>query len=1062
MVPLSLLVAAFLAHAETRHPEDACLRTIIQVEGTVWAAGDEGTLICSRDAGKTWERIPLAVTGSLLHLHFQDERRGWLVGREETPSGPTGLLFFTRDAGKTWNRGLPGMLPPLLGVVFDKTPHSQLGFLWGESSPLQPSGLFQTTDSGKSWQPVSGAPGTQGIGWRAGCWEPDGSEKNSTTERDTPQAKPRGRLTLAGLDGGLGEWRDGVLHKVDLDLRNGSAGVMTLAGASAFGSRGLHLVRGKNGWQMGKIPLSREAGRQSHWRGAAENRGRILVVGQPGSTVLAGSPGADHQGSGDLALVRTGQRAPLHAVCLNDDGVAYCAGELGRVLRSADFGSTWEVCRGAGQEVAVAEWTAGEAAHAWGTTAKLGAVEGWRVSSTRVLAPEMNYPAAHERFVQAVRQGGAAWAESWLEIPPTDLDRLGDVAQVYELLKRQMPELEARLVQALRVQRPRLVLVPGNYGGGQNGLEQAVSRLVLDAVRLAADPKAYPEQVGEQGLEAWSVSRVVARAAPRPDVSCRIDSQELHDVLEDSLEDWTAQAKSIAMPGSTWESGDPVECWNQVLPAGMAGKKLPHLMETLEADSQGLRRPQMVTESTDEDMLKALRLRNQVRSLALAPASPLNDPQKMEAALLPALEKLPDHQAAALLARLAGNHSRQGAWMQARELHRLLVNRYPASPLVPASCRWLIAFGASGEARRRYELSQKVERGILQVGQAVSFNGKVQDPAKSPKPDTEFANRFERETSFLNDRAQSRQWLEECITLAGVLSAHGAQVSEDPMVQFAVQSAKRQLGRVGETRDFNKTLLGPNGGEPSSRPAGELEAEARGYHRRLANALPGDSPWRTAAALEIWLTERQGECPRPLLASRKAVSRPLLDGKLDDPVWKSAFRSLRGGRPEEQAQFAISYDSEFLYLAAICPSPDGPPVEPLTARSRDSASARRDRVCWYFDIDRDYSTGYRLTVDQAGGVSDSCWLDQGWDPRWFVKVTQGEGNWTVEAAVPLSLLCSSPPTPNQAWLMQCTRARPGKATQAWVGTPESPESTPRPENQGALMFLAENPNREKP
>jgi hypothetical protein len=79
-----------------------------------------------------------------------------------------------------------------------------------------------------------------------------------------------------------------------------------------------------------------------------------------------------------------------------------------------------------------------------------------------------------------------------------------------------------------------------------------------------------------------------------------------------------------------------------------------------------------------------------------------------------------------------------------------------------------------------------------------------------------------------------------------------------------------------------------------------------------------------------------------------------------------------------------------------------------------------------------------------------------------VKVAQGEGNWTVEAAVPLSLLCSSPPTPNQAWLMQCTRARPGKATQAWVGTPESPESTPRPENQGALMFLAENPTREKP
>ena len=58
MLDISLLIAVLLAQADTRHPEDACLRTIVQVGATIWAAGDEGTLLSSRDAGKTWEKQP--------------------------------------------------------------------------------------------------------------------------------------------------------------------------------------------------------------------------------------------------------------------------------------------------------------------------------------------------------------------------------------------------------------------------------------------------------------------------------------------------------------------------------------------------------------------------------------------------------------------------------------------------------------------------------------------------------------------------------------------------------------------------------------------------------------------------------------------------------------------------------------------------------------------------------------------------------------------------------------------------------------------------------------------
>ena len=1010
---VTVFLAVLLLGADLRHPDDACLRAIAVAGSSVWAAGDEGTLLVSRDGGKGWERLPLGVAGSFLGLHFQDERRGWLVGREEAPAGPTGLLFFTRDGGKTWNRALPGVLPPLHGIVFDKEKNPDNGFMWGEASPLQPGGLFQTTDGGKSWQAVNSAKGLAG-GWRAGLWN------------------AKGVLSLAGLDGSLGEWRDGSLRQVDLDLRPGTAGVNALAGTMAAGGNGLLIERGANGWQASTPPLSREAGRQCEWLAASETGGRHLVVGNPGSLLLTCE-------KGQVQVVRTGQQAPLHAVCQGADGVAYCAGELGRVLRSADHGATWVISRGADQQLAVTGFVGGEQAHAWCSTGRLGAVDGWRVAVIRALAPEMNLAGAHGRFLQAARHGGAAWVESWRESPPAAFDRLGDVAAAHGMLTAGMPGLVGKLVLALRVQRPRLVLVVGNHGGPQAGMEQALSRLVLDAVRQASDPAYHPEHLSELGLECWSVARVLARAAPRAETSGRVDTQEVQDCLGDSLEDWCSQARALVLPGQEWESGEPLECWNQVLPAGQQTKRLAGLMDGMEADAVGMRRPQNLAESPDDETRKALRLRNQIRAMALAPPGGLNNPQNLEAALLPALEKLPDNQAAALLSRLATNQARQGGWMEAREMHRLLVSKYPTSPLSPASCRWLLAHGASGEVRRRYELTQRVERGLHQVGMpdlsAPSLVRQANLATNQPRPPVELSVQSHHETSWLNHREQSRRWLEECLAQGAVLEAHGAQLANDPLVQFSLQSARRQLGQV---------------------------EEARAYHRRLANGLPPDSPWRSAAGLEIWLTDHQGECPRPLLACRKATVRPHLDGKLDDPCWQGTFRTLRGGAREELAQFAMGYDSDFLYLAAICPSPGGPAVEGLASRGRDSASPHRDRVGWHLDIDRDYSTGYRLVVDQTGGVSDACWLDQSWDPRWFVKVRQGEGTWTVEAAIPLAMLCPSTPTPNQAWLLQCTRARPGHPPQGWVGTPDAPERHPRPESQGILLFLGEPVTRAAP
>jgi photosystem II stability/assembly factor-like uncharacterized protein len=61
-----------------------------------------------------------------------------------------------------------------------------------------------------------------------------------------------------------------------------------------------------------------------------------LIVGQRG-TVLVGKPG------GGWEEIKSGSDARLMKVSMNASGVAVAVGEFGTVLRSKDFGKTWEI-----------------------------------------------------------------------------------------------------------------------------------------------------------------------------------------------------------------------------------------------------------------------------------------------------------------------------------------------------------------------------------------------------------------------------------------------------------------------------------------------------------------------------------------------------------------------------------------------------------------------------------------------------------------------------------------------------------------------------------------------
>jgi hypothetical protein len=375
-----------------------------------------------------------------------------------------------------------------------------------------------------------------------------------------------------------------------------------------------------------------------------------------------------------------------------------------------------------------------------------------------------------------------------------------------------------------------------------------------------------------------------------------------------------------------------------------------------------------------------------------------------------------------------------GQWELAAQSFQQLVERYPDHPLAETALVWLIQYYGSSEVgwqlrRQTHIVSQvattEVAQSQMTAGvQPAGHERPLTEPADIGAIQTGFEMRGPTATASFGNGPTERAT--RALEYATMVQRTLPGLFAEPWVQFPVSVAFRAKGVPREAERF--------------------------YHRLNASPIPTD--WGRCAQAELWLSHGRGLPPKPVYTCRSVLARPYLDGQLDDDTWQQAEHIVLASAQHDDnawpAAAMLTRDDEFLYLAVSCRKAPGGQY-PATAgpRPRDPDLTEHDRVDVLLDLDRDYASYYRLTVDHRGWTGEACLGNVHWNPTWYVACDTTEQDWTIEAAIPLVELAEQRPQPKDVWALGVQRIVPGVGIQAFT-QPASVE--PRGEGFALLIF----------
>ena len=867
--------------------------------------------------------------------------------------------------------------------------------------------------------------------------------------------------------------------------------VLRADGAALPAVAQLRLSRAGPGWLAGDGGLvQRSDDLGATWRGppgnlpAAAAQFDFAALAASGPEVwIAGSPGSRVFHSADSgrswAAFATGSLLPLRAITFVDNRHGWAVGELGTVLATGDGGQIWRLQRCGGTRVALLVLAAEPHDVPLELVARAAGNDGYRTAVAVVgrrdleIVPREDVPLVDRLHEAVVAVGGSASSCAW-QFPLRQAGLGFRPPQIVEDWRRAvapggMAELHARLVREIRTWRPDAVLTGSSDPRQDEAVVSLVRQATAEAVGKAAGANCFRDQITDAGLEPWRARLAYAACQGRPGTAgaVELDTGQLAPALGRSPAKAASGPRGLLCddfaPSPATLCFEPLgSSMPPVQPVPLA-PPVPHPEDRRDEPGPAANRNETAP-AGPRDLFSSLAIAPgsaarrdmplAVGSAGPTPAGALDpfEAQRRKTRYVRAILERSLRDGASgepLLAKL-GELTRDLDRQAAGEILYQLANHYYRHGQWPSAAE---AFGALADRYPDHALAPLAIRWLLRYYSSGEAAWRVQ-----------------------RDAAGQTRRLQRAVAIGRYVKRARLDWFLDPDIRFPLAAAYRGLG--------------------------DARAAERLYQAQAERSR--DGWWRCAQGelaigrvpLVPHLAQPVSQRPaRPVLWCVRARTRPRLDGRLDEAVWRDAKQAALASAEHDDADWPaivmLAYDDKYLYLAAQCREPratgsasatpgsaggtPGPasatpasasaaPASPggtgagrpsdreekSRPRPRDGDLSAYDRVEFMFDIDRDFATYYHLAVDRRGWTFDRCWENPTWDPQWFVATRLDEGRWTVEAAIALKELTGKPPQPGDVWALGLQRVVPGVGFQSWT-TPAAAASV-LPDGFGYLVF----------
>ncbi|MFW6169489.1 MAG: YCF48-related protein [Planctomycetota bacterium] len=996
-----------------------------------WAVGDRGVILHTEDGGRHWRTQQVSTAAQLESVHFIDDERGWVVGgRVHSYTRRTSCVIArTQDGGATWKIVSDMTLPGLEYVQFHDAQH---GWAVGKSSALYPAGVFRTSDGGRSWTTLpSSILGT----WTSGHFR--NPKHGIVAGHDGNLAVVRGPRISPSRTPDLGRRPLRALRMQD--ERNGWL----------VGDGGLVMQTADAGltWQnpAGELPAGIKAHCDFHALSVLENH--VWIAGSPGTVVLHS---ADAGQTWDV--FRTDQQVPLHAISFVDPNRGWAAGALGTILATRDGGHTWRQQRSGGTRIALLGVFGEPDRMPLELFAKFSGDQGYLAFAEILARRDVEVPSAEEAPLEAQAHaavtavGGCGARQAWhfplrqkgLRLGPDKLIETWNRAHDGQGTEA----MEEYMVRGIRQWQPEVIITEAASPHDEPGLPQLINQLVLSAVSGAADPTSFPDHAALLDLAPWTVKKVFCVSKNRDQADVRLASTQLSTRLGRSVAEHAASG--YAMLRSQYQSS-PVTIGFQLLhdrvpqSAGrtdiFSGIHLPPGGEARRRAGQGATADlKSLTRAAEKrrNMERVFEMTSGASSQAAAWLGQVED----------LTEQLPPLSAGQVLFQLGQRYQKAGRLELAAQTLEQLVEQHRQHPLAEKALAWLVQYYASGEIAWQLQSGTRFNARIAKTSVVEADDIRsVRQADHQQRPTKQNSDPPARPVSPPTP-AQNTAPTQEPSTSLGMVQTQldGERRETTAGSQFDMtQRSKTALKYAKRIQQQHPALFA----EPRLQfpmavayRAQGLPADAERFYHRLS-ALPVHSHWNRGAQAELWLSHGRGVAPKPTYICRKGTTRPRLDGQLDDAIWQQAEPLELTSAHHEDGQWPaaamLAHDDQFLFLAATCRKTD-PCNYPSSSRPRprDPDLADQDRVELFIDVDRDYTSFYRLTVDHRGWTGEACMGNQDWNPTWYVASKTTSRDWTIEAAIPWQQLVPHPPRGNDAWAIGFHRIAPGIGIQSFT------------------------------